>query len=293
MNIKEINYLGNILMDSINNDVKFDDKTIINIVKCISEIRGYKDYVESIKIDKKDYAIDEAAGGYNRADKELIIYVVDYSDDVGLNNLKIIQTILHELEHVEQFKICEAKDECSIKKQILSDFTKYASLYVKYKNIDFSNMGVEESKNILDIIEYYSVIEQSKKELYDFLPTERMAEIDSYKKVLELIKSEQALHDYYDMFKSTYDMENISGYIKQEEKIISPLYFIYGYLLSKNEKKFEERLLKKGTLSKISDISLNMNLKERLYYGFQISAIEYDDLVNRIIETLSDDEKHI
>lgn len=152
-------------------------------------------------------------------------------------NLSIIQIILHELEHVNQYNI------------IINDNSLEALIVRLSKLIGIDNENM----------------------IYEFYPIERIAEIKSYKKIIDIyslidkkIIELQGLLDF-ELLK-----RDIRGYHLKNNEIIFPLlsYLIYG------KKEFVLESIKLNDIKSESDI---------LLYGLQIDSCKFKYLLKKAV----------
>lgn len=121
--------------------------------------------------------------------------------------------------------------------------------------------------------EMYSKI--VNKGCYELLPSERQAEINSFSYLIELLSNIkiEGYEEKIEMIKLDYMIRKIMGYKKEDNKVLAPTYELYRVILefmdqSENVKKYYDSF---------DNISKNMSLDERLYYGLNITLEEYEN----------------
>ena len=164
-----------------------------------------------------------------------------------------IEIILHEFNHIRQYQLLKSGNN-SIEKQLI-DLS-----FVKRNNDNLNNINL-----------FYQAIKLEylkKGNFYLLTPTERMANIKTMNKCLELIN----IHNLSNSFKYIFDYKRFlyekHGYlINTKQKIISPL---QQYLEIRND------IAKKVSYSAVKiDINDSIELNNKILYGLKI---EYDEL---------------
>ena len=140
----------------------FSEKEIKDIINKIIEFRSLQDYVTEIEVGNntlnlnKDFNSEQSAGYYDRLNKKVGINFTKMSDDWEQSNVMVMASIFHELEHVEQFKLCEneeelTNDELKLKKRILMLSLGYSVYASKYKDFDLNNLTKKDIDEICKI----------------------------------------------------------------------------------------------------------------------------------------------
>lgn len=205
-----------------------------------------------------DFSTNENAYAYYSAYEKMIVLnlelmidefmdVCDFynfrgKDYYGYINLKIIQYLLHEIEHVKQDKYCG------------EDFEGLLLMCAKI-NMDLWELMRDDKKY---------------KQTYIYNPSERMADINSYSRVLSIMRLFGFSGDFYGLINREYISSKIAGY--GCEMCPSEVYFCEtgmenvwkGMTFYCNDRSIMYKM-----------VSLKYNLEERLYYGLPIDSKEF------------------
>ena len=162
-------------------------------------------------------------------------------------NLRILQVILHEMEHANQTRV------------------------INYNNLE----GF--------ILRIASLVPQ-KKQIYEFSPSERFAEIKSYEDLKHILNygNEKSIVALIEM-----DLlqRNMRGYHYKNEMVVAPIisYFSLGE---------KEKLLYSFDWYNSNTNGINYNLEERQFYGFPITSMEYYKNMHTLIKGLNNSYKN-
>ena len=260
------------------------------ILKSNKSIYIDKDLLERIitdVIEKEDYVTKKNFNGvvfkrinrknvgccYNTDSKKISI---DYDkilkknfwNDCLINNLEIVQSMLHEIQHVKETSKLQTKN-------IESYLIRLSDLKV------IENMSLNELKTIKRFVTesffnklYDKKYKQIYIKLFDLIPGERIAEIDAYKYLLDSLleypnfKNEH--HDAMEYLYSIYFGKNLFCYKLNRKKFRIPLleYIKYINYFSKDE---QDLLYKK--LIKRSDLE-SLSVEDKIKYGFETNFDE-------------------
>ena len=176
---------------------KIVDKAFIEkIVELYTSNYGLEDYIKETKILPCNRRNMYNRGRYNYLNKYILIYyeqtiklitgfdkyllsVIPFDQQLFYINLEITQTVLHELEHAFQYKQMNTlnNDEAEILR--LSCINDNASFVIER----LKKQGLQED-------EIKEKMKEKKKkyfEFYGYAPEERLAQINSYRKLLDII----------------------------------------------------------------------------------------------------------
>ena len=282
---------------------KLADRSFIEkIIYIVVENENLNKYFKDLKaVDRRiseDDTVVELAS-YNPVTKIITIYAEaisrlltenDYFDyylqdieSIFNKNLKVAQVVLHELEHVEQCKIIDEKKDIesdilrvSMRSNIvLSDDGKLAR--------NLFNQGIE----VEQIIKYVQESQKRYRKGYEYAPEERLAEIKSYRKIINIIKPlEQYIPKINKIEECKYLSNLLRGY-EEEYNLLAPTigYFNYcGHSSSlENFAWYLDDYMK--CLEKSKE---QYELLDRLKYGLPIEWNEYEHVKEGIQYKLSD-----
>lgn len=233
----------------------------------ILEIGNY--YLENLNIQNKIKKIEIkpsriAFASYSPNEKriklnldEMIAYFANEAEKNKLNkkdyysyiNLKILQFLFHEIEHVRQYSINKM------------DTVENILLTIGKLNMDI--WGMQED-NLIYL------------QTYEYNPNERMADLNSYKKIIEylnILKKYINIKKANNLIKKEYIKTKIKGY--ENDKCPSEIYLLetnFDYIWN-NMKFYDEN--RKIMYNKVSK---EYNLEERLYLGLPVENIEIKKL---------------
>ena len=185
---------------------------------------------------------------------------------VYLKNLAVMQTVLHELEHALQAK--KVKEEDSEEARILRITGIGASKDYIAENL--LNLGM--SMNTINI--FLNQKTDKYRMLHDYTPNERLAELNSYARLLEMTSSiRECMKPAYARMERKLTETQLYGY-KQDGLYISPTIF---YLEQQGE---HLELQKFAWYDPNPVVALNkaqstFNLEKRIKLGLPISKSEY------------------
>lgn len=283
---------------------KQDIDLIINTIDIVKETKNLDKSI-TLKIAENINANElvNTVASYNKTNKEITIYIKElerakliitkYFNTLEMNDelnngikLAIMQYILHELEHAYQHQISEDI-------MIQTDYAKISRTEFEYEK----TIAEEATDEILDVIlnkeksnnanysqfDIYNIISKSLlelerrkalyKQLYEITPTERMAQINSYKLIKEILKNSdyQKLYHYY---YSKLIFEEIKGYNKTNFPLIK-------YLSEIGEISLLEQL------SFVNESMETIDLEKRLFYGLLLKEEERKEKEAEISKHLS------
>lgn len=269
-------------------DIKFVDK----IIEIVVSAKSLNDYVHSVqftnKLDKNDYEI--ACASYNFLNMNILI---DYEsiqivmknmsyydqlfhtlEQIMFRNLKITQYILHELEHAFQNKQIDNKFDDSIEAKLAN-----ASFVLEkaMKNQRFltalDNGEISEG----DFIGYILKNRELYKEYYQFNPIERLAQVNSFKTIVNSIEPiKEYIPNLYEFKQASLIEEMLRGYKYSWDLggICPTQFYLIGTGKSKVWTEFDFYSQEASQLMK--NVSNKYDLARRLSLGLPVSCDEYN-----------------
>ena len=268
--------ISKILLSYCQNEKYADEEFIEKILKIIINSRKYKNYVDKILVDDGK---DGESGYYNYLTKELFFRLSPRNVDVYKYNLMMLHCILHECEHIGQYKICEKKDD-SLRKTLLLESFYDTLLCKKMQNFDFEKASLSDIEKIKGNMSYAELRRQIYPNIYGFLPSERMAEIDSFEKILtslDKIKLD-GLRTEKSSYQKGYNIRKLLGYSQEKGEVKCPTFKLYNELnnICCNNELLDE------VVHNLNKVSNEMDLDTRLYYGLPIHIEEYKSVLRKI-----------
>lgn len=277
-------------------DIKFVDK-LIEIVVSKKSLNNYVRNVQfTNRFEKNDDEVISAA--YNPLSMEILI---DYEsiqiaienksyydqlfhtlEQAMFRNITITQTILHELEHAYQIKQVDNKSDDSIEAKLVN-----ASFVLEHamKNPRFLNAllnGEIPTKNFISyIIQHKKLYEQ----YYHFNPTERLAQVKSFKTIINSIEPiKNYIPNLYEFQQASLIEEMLRGYQDSWNQGICPtqVYLLgTGKINVWNELDFYSQ----DSSKLIKNVSNKYNLSTRFALGLPVSYEEYNKTDNWLQST--------
>lgn len=272
-------------------DVFFIDK----IVEIFVSKNGLKNYIQKVnftnKLEKDNNGLVIAT--YNPFAKEILIdfesifmtledmcyynQLFNQFEQVMFQNLIITQIILHELEHALQAKKTDDKtDNSNEAKLICASYIVYKAM----KNQKFVNKLAEESKLKEELTNYIKQQREIDDKYYHFIPIERLAQVNSFNIILELIKPiKDCVPNLYQFNQASLVEEMIKGYTDAWDLGICPTQ-VYLYASGQSNvwdsldfyDSDSERIMKKA--------SDKYSLEKRLTLGLPVNYQEYSKMNN-------------
>lgn len=252
-----------------------DLNAIESIVDIVVRNRDLNDYVKRINFKKanplnKDNEL--MLMGYNFLNKQINVYCDSLNKFILLNssllynevyklNFSLLQFILHELEHSNQHKIMDYNNNT------LSKLLKITSGGL-FNNLDINVVKdklLSEGFTMKQIITYYEHQKKQYDEYYDLCLAERLADINSNKDLIKILESEKSkLFDVYIYFYYNWLSNYLRGYKYEIGVLTSPT---ISYV----------KKVSPSRLDKLKEIDVGSELENRLYYGYPISELEFEE----------------
>lgn len=276
MNKFEYYKLKNIIKKYFKKENFFDEQIIYDIIELIIKHRKYNSMINTINVSNQSNEKGKC-GYYSPIDKELNIVLPTEENDYFDYNATVLHILLHELEHVGQHKKCLERESNDLETDLLNTcFSANNNLEVIQKRLHNNEIEPSEYLAVIEQLKFYQMYSDIvNKGCYELLPSERQAEINSFKYLIELLKNsyDEKYKDKFEMIKVNYLIRNLMGYKSDNKNIIAPTYELYRIILdfmnqSDNQEKYFE---------KFKSFSKNMTLDQRLYYGLNISLDEYNN----------------
>ena len=263
MNEEILKLLYNYSINSKYADQDFYDELLI----IFSKYNSLSEYLMQIKIDNKikDLGIYDYKSKtikinnievLNNSDQEIELLSLRNIDEFFLLNIEAILTVLHEFEHVYQSFIVDRR-VFNLEEQLI-----YYGLAFSNASILAKFFGTKYTKEELNYL--YDLT-------YEFNPIERLADINSYKNILQIINYENKINNRIKfLLKYLYEKNKLSGYKIIQSKIECPSYLYF------------KKLNKLADIKNISFNSSNNSLNYRLSLGIEITEEEFNETKNNI-----------
>ena len=193
-------------------------------------------------------------------------------------NLIFVQMLLHEVEHMEQYR--------KVKSDLLDFESKLLRLYygpTLYYEMHQSEVTSFDYATIASILSYF----EFEAIYYMEDPRERMAQIRSHQQILKLIRSfYKESTDIYQHEENELNFERIHGYKFIKEKFVAPtIAFLSGMTREEALKFFKVDMECKELLNESlkNSILRTYSLEERLLFGLPIRMEEYCEESKKLV----------
>lgn len=238
------------------------------VVSIFIYYKQVNDYVNNVKINNKSKLL----GSYSHVDKDISINLVKILKDINTYKifnqdeknfykyLKVVKTLLHELEHANQNKLKIMNNSLEGKILIKAD-TLCDKLFFDYMSIN-KTLSFKRILLINKIDNYY----KKYRKYYEFSPNERLAFLKADVTSLKLLeKFEYSMVHDYEEFK--YNSDRINPYITHDNPT--------KYYIEKVNKKYDG-------WNEIESLCNNLSFEDRLLLGLEISIDEYRIIHNKL-----------
>ena len=277
-----------------------DPKFIDKLIEIVVSKKSLNDYVRNVeftnKLEKNDYMVECAA--YAPISMKIL---VDYEsiqiaienrshyeqlfqslEKIMYRNLTITQYILHELEHAFQNKQADNKPDNSTETKLVS-----ASFVIEQamKNPRVLNALLKGEIPAQNFIIYALQNRKLKKQYYAFNPIERLAQINSFKTIINSIKPiKKYIPNLYEFKQASLVEEMVRGYASSWSQGICPTQvYLFG---TKQSSVWSELDFYDQNLSQlIKNVNDGYTLAKRLSLGLPISYDEYNSCNNWLQST--------
>lgn len=265
-----------------------DCDSIIEIVKYLIKTNQLERYLQKVKFNKRSQTFSKKElnpASYDNSNRQLNINIEDIEENVrteerfyGHNltqqelqffrNIIIIQSILHEIEHVKQVKMID--DNPTLE----SEICKWSTAITIPEEIFNKN---KKDPNYMEEIRKQIAIKQALYiQNYKYCPPERWAELNSFNKIITMNSNLDNFQMINDIYRFLIAIQEIKGYSLNNGRIISPT---LRYLINLG---YEDQLrnyawyLGNNTDTDRKIISC-FDYQQRLYYGFPLNQEEVKD----------------
>lgn len=269
---------------------RFPDHYFLDkVVEIVVKKRDLNDYVKNtVFIDKLDGAeSDKTFASYNYLRKQISVYywpiqimcqknsrydsLFNPIERMLYHNINITQCILHELEHATQYKTADDHENTSIEAKLI----RTASLLKRtLKNPKFNELLLSGKISPKSLEIYLKDYRNLYKKNYEINPMERMAQINSYRTIinfLEFIKKQIPMLFTFNC--KALEREKIRGYESSWQKGLCPTH-VYLKNTRKEDvwKSFDFYDENQAVL--IKKVSNEYDLNKRLLLGLPVSPDE-------------------
>ncbi len=209
---------------SVNNKLA-DRKFIDRVIEIALEGKKLFEYVLSTLYTSNDNSNTFAS--YDALNKEILIHVENMKflrqthgyydflssefERVMLKNLRVVQVVLHEMEHASQCKSIDCDNNNSIENSLLK-----ASFYLL---LVIRNPQILEQFSNKERQAFFSLGSELRRQYYDFDPAERLAEINSLESIISIILPiKKEFPDLYEFEIFELIREHLRGYFDSYRK---------------------------------------------------------------------------
>ena len=259
------------------------------VVEIVVKKRDLNDYVKkTVFIDKLGGAeSDKTCASYNYLRKQISVYywpiqimcqenscydsLFNPIERILYHNINITQCILHELEHAMQHKTADDYKNTSMEAKLI----RTASLLNRtLKNPKFNELLLSGKISTKELEIYLKDYENLYNEYYEINPMERMAQINSYRTIINCLESiKKQIPMLFTFNHAALEAEKISGYESSWQEGLCPT---HAYLKNTRKedvwKSFDFYDENKAVL--IKKVSNEYDLNKRLLLGLPVSPDE-------------------
>ena len=277
--------IARLLFDYSLNGKIVDKQYADKLIDIVVNNRNLDDYVSRVTFTNKFKKDDEGieCAKYDPINKliivdyESVLLLLDYKsvyevlfkdiETIMYKNLLITQVLLHELEHANQYKQVDNKLDDSVEKRLCK-----ACLLLGYilKNPELSSKIIDDTLTTEDfkfLIDNHHIM---YKRYYQFDPTERMAQVKSYRTIVSAIEPFKIhTQNLYEFENASLVEQMIRGYEDSWNEGVCPTQV---YLSAIGRKNTWEGLASKENF----EINDQKTLSKRMTYGLPISYGEFD-----------------
>lgn len=276
-----------------------DSKFIDKLIEIIVSSKNISDYVRDVKfsekISQKGSAISCAS--YSPLSMEVILnyeaiqFILEdrsYYDSlfssleqILFRNLITTQIILHELEHAYQYKQADNKTDNSIEEKLIRVSFKFEQVL---KNPKYSSYIINGDISMNDALVYALYNRKLYQKYYALNPTERLAQINSFKTILNSIEPiKEYIPSLYEFKNASLLEEMLKGYEEAMNRGSCPTKV---YLFGTNQGKVwtEFDFFDQNYSQLLINVRNEYDLFRRLQLGLPISDDEYD-CMNRLLKS--------
>lgn len=282
--------LRRLIWDVSSKNRMLNDREILKVLDIRIRERDLKEYLKEIRF----LELQGANACYHPVRKQLLIDAQNMRNNMDLQlldvdfwpveriklyrNLVIVQTLFHEIEHMEQYRKAQSKlsDYESRLLRLCYSATLYYERHRKEEEI-FENISKEE------VLSYFDF----ESDYYMEDPRERMAQIRSHQQILKLIRSfYKESTDIYQHEENELNFERIHGYKFIKEEFVAPtIAFLSGMTREEALKFFKVDMECKELLNESlkNSILRTYSLEERLLFGLPIRMEEYCEESKKLV----------
>ena len=212
------------------------------------------------------------------ANDKLCDVMIPEKEKIFYKNVKISQILLHELEHVNQTKIIEEKNNLEARILRLTGVGKSSEIFaVILRKMGYNTSSIE---SLLD----------NKKNIYhkyyDYAPHERLAEIKSHEQLTSITSKISDVVPTINKIEEIYSIKNMLKGYKIDNILISPTVL---YLVKQGEigalKRFE--WYGKNDYETLHNSKKLYDLEDRVRLGLPIDQKEYNTINKRLNKLVS------
>ena len=288
--IMELEILKLIYDYSVNGKL-VDSKFIDKLIEIVVSKKSLNNYVRNVKftnkLEKNDYRVYCAA--YSPLSMEIL---VDYEsiqiamenrsyyerlfqslEQIMFRNLTITQYILHELEHAFQNKQADDKSDNSIEAKLVN-----ASFVLEQamKNPRVLNALLKGEIPVQDFIIYTLQNRKLYKQYYALNPTERLAQVNSFRTIVDSIEPiKKYIPNLYEFEQASLVEAMLRGYTDSWNQGICPTQ-VYLFGTGQSNVWSELDFYNRDYSQLMKNVSDRYNLAKRLSLGLPVSYDEYN-----------------
>ena len=282
--------LRRLVWDVSSKDRMLNDREILKVLDMKMQEQDLKAYLKKVSF----LSLNGVNACYHPVKKQLIIDAKNMRNNINLqfshidfwpiekvilyHNLMIVQTLFHEIEHMEQYR--KAKSKLSDYESRLLRLCYSATLYYERHRKEETIIEKISKEEVFSYFDFES-------DYYMEDPRERMAQIRSHQQILKLIRSfykESA--DIYRYEQNELNFEKIRSYKFINDEFVAPTIAFLSEMERKEVLKiFKADMECKKLLNESLRASIwqTSSLEERLLFGLPIHMEEYYEESKKLV----------
>ena len=265
-------------------------REIERLLDIIVQSRNLKEFLREIRFE----CLENLKAAYHPLKKRIIIDYENIRETIDTQlphvsffqdqerklyrNLIFVQMLLHEVEHMEQYR--KVKSDLLDFESKLLRLCYGPTLYYEMHQSEVTSFDYATITSILSYFEFEAIY-------YMEDPRERMAQIRSHQQILKLIRSfYKESTDIYQHEENELNFERIHGYKFIKEKFVAPtIAFLSGMTREEALKFFKVDMECKELLNESlkNSILRTYSLEERLLFGLPIRMEEYCEESKKLV----------
>lgn len=282
----------------VGNKIILSDDFLEKLYKLYAIIARYtnRKYLKGVSVYESGYQTRDDLAVYCFEEKEIKIFhqpilesisnmlkYSNFSKEMWYKMLydKIIHSSLHEREHIQQFELMFSFFNQTFEKELL----RYTNIFYDDEIINLAKKSLrQEKKKVNDCTmngkmeELYELVGGIYHECYDMLPIERLAEIRTYEKMMNIYGGHIGYEFFYSISEMSLKKSFLKGYKLSKDIVQSPTIVVLEKISSEVKHDVIPFSWYSDDKKECLDNVLNQfSFEDRLLYGLPITPDEYNN----------------